>query len=105
MMRARVGDDGSGVCPVSVLELVAFIAAIPFLLLILFLATIAFRGGERAGYHETAGATSEDRGRPRRRTRINPINQLMVWGLALTLMAATVAMLVASFVYDSWVWL
>jgi len=104
MMRARGRCDGSGVCAVSVLELVAFIVAIPFLLLILFLATIAFRGGERAGYHQTAEAAPNDGGRPRRRTRIHPINQLMVWGLALTLMAATVAMLVATFAYDSWVW-
>ncbi len=89
----------------SALQVIAFIVSIPFLLLIGFLATIAFRGGERAGYHQTADATSDDGGRPRRRTRIHPINQLMVWGLALTLMAATVAMLVASVAYDSWVWL
>jgi len=86
-----------------VLQLIAFIVSIPFLLLIAFLATIAFRGGERAGYHETAEASSGDAG-PRRRTRIHPINQLFVWGLALTLMAATVAMLVLSFAYDSWTW-
>lgn len=87
-----------------VIQWIAFIASIPFLLLILFLATIAFRGGERAGYHQTASASAATGGR-RRRTRINPFNQLMVWGLALTLMAATVAMLVASFAYDSWAWL
>ncbi|MEZ4554250.1 MAG: hypothetical protein AB7L91_09310 [Dehalococcoidia bacterium] len=87
-----------------VIEVIAFIVAVPFLLLMVLLASIAFRGGERAGYHETAGAPSSAAVR-RRRTRINPLNQVFVWGLALTLMAATVAMLVASFAYDSWVWL
>jgi hypothetical protein len=89
-----------------VLEAIAFIVAVPFLLLIIGLATIAFRGGERAGYHETAGGTPGGRGEvgTRRRTRINPFNQLMVWGLGLTLMAATIAMLVGSVVWDSWVW-
>jgi hypothetical protein len=88
-----------------VLEIIAFAVSAVFLLLILGLATIAFRGGERAGYHETAEAPSGDGATAvRRRTRINPINQLLVWGLSLTLMAATVAMLAASFVWDSWVW-
>lgn len=86
------------------LELIAFIVSIPFLLLILGLATIAFRGGESAGHHETAEGGGKDTG-PRRRTKINIVNRVMVWGLALTLMAATVAMLVLSFAYDSWVWL
>ncbi|MGE0226983.1 MAG: hypothetical protein AB7I38_12615 [Dehalococcoidia bacterium] len=87
-----------------VIEVIAFIVAVPFLLLMVLLASIAFRGGERAGYHRTAGSLSIG-GVRGRRTRINPVNQVFVWGLALTLMAATVAMLVASFAYDSWVWL
>lgn len=87
----------------SALQVIAFIVSIPFLLLIGFLATIAFRGGERAGYHETVDASAGE-ARPRRRTRVHPINQLFVWGLALTLMAATIAMLVLSFAYDSWTW-
>lgn len=88
------------------LQAIAFAVSIPFLLLILGLATIAFRGGEHAGYHEAAAAAAGGSGtaaigRPR---RINPIHQFLVWGLALTLVAATIAMLVASFVWDSWVW-
>lgn len=90
------------------LETIAFIVSVPFLLLIIGLATIAFRGGERAGYHETANASawapSGGPTVPRRRTRIHPINRLLVSALALGLMAATVAMLTASFVWDSWVW-
>lgn len=89
-----------------VLEAIAFIVAVPFLLLILGLATIAFRGGEHAGHHETAAATAGGGGTIviRRRTRISPVNQFLVWGLCLTLVAATIAMLIASFVWDSWVW-
>lgn len=88
-----------------VLQTIAFIVAIPFLLLILGLATIAFRGGERAGHHEVATATVGGGAvMVRRRTRINPINQFLVWGLCLTLVAATIAMLIASFVWDSWAW-
>jgi len=92
--------------PVPVLQLIAFIVSVPFLLLFVLLASTAFRGGERAGYHQPAdtSADGEDGSRKRRRTRIHPINQLFVWGLALTLFAATIAMLVASVVYDSWSW-
>lgn len=104
MMRARGDADGSGV-PVSVLQLIAFIVAVPFLLLFVLLASIAFRGGERAGYHQTAAATEGNGARRARRTRINPLNQLFVWGLALTLFAATIALLVATVAYDSWTWL
>lgn len=88
------------------LQAIAFIVAIPFLLLILGLATIAFRGGEPAGHHQVAAAAAGGGGTVavRRRTRINPINQFIVWGLCLTLVAATIAMLIASFVWDSWVW-
>lgn len=89
----------------SALQVVAFIVSIPFLLLIALLATIAFRGGERAGYHEFAEALPSNAPVSMRRTRIHPINQFFVWGLALTLVVATVAMLVASFAYDSWTWL
>lgn len=88
-------------CPL--LQLISFIVSVPFLLLILLLASIAFRGGERAGYHEASRGGGN--AAPRRRTKINVVNQVFVWGLALSLMGATVAMLVASFVYDSWVWL
>lgn len=87
-----------------VLQVIAFVVSIPFLLLMLGLATIAFRGGEHAGYPEIASPGSDTGRRPRRRTKISVVNQVFVWGLALTLVGATVAMLVASVVYDSWVW-
>jgi hypothetical protein len=32
------------------------------------------------------------------------VNQFFVWGLALTLAAASVALLVLTFVWDGWAW-
>lgn len=86
------------------LQAIGFVVSVVFLLLIAGLATIAFRGGERAGYHEMFAAPAGETTMAQRRTRISPVNQVLVWGLALTLIAATVAMLVASFILDSWTW-
>jgi hypothetical protein len=90
-----------------VLEAIAFVVSGGFLLLIFGLASIAFRGGERAGYPEIVRATAsagEMAPMIRRRTTVSPVNQFFVWGLALTLAAATVALLVLTFVWDGWAW-
>ena len=80
--------------------------SVGFLLAIFGLANMAFRGGERRGYHQLADAPASADGpmMVRRRTHIGVINQVFVWGLALTLVAATVVLMVATFVFDSWTW-
>jgi hypothetical protein len=90
-----------------VLEAIAFVVSGGFLLLIFGLASMAFRGGERAGYPEIVRATALAGEGPtlvRRRTAISAVNQFLVWGLALTLVAATAALLVLTFVWDGWAW-
>jgi hypothetical protein len=90
-----------------VLEAIAFVVSAGFLLLIFGLATIAFRGGERAGYPEIVRATGlsgEGLTVVRRRPPDSPLNQFFVWGHALTLAAASVALLVLTFVWDGWAW-
>jgi len=87
------------------LQAIGFVVSAVVLLAIFGLATIAFRGGERAGYPEIVGATAgETVPMVRRRTSISPINQFFVWGLALTLAVATVALVVATFAWDGWAW-
>ena len=86
------------------LEAIAFAVSVPFLLLIFGLATISFRGGERAGYHEIVASPPAGTLAVQRRTQIGIVNRLLVAGLGLTLLAATVVMLDASFVLDSWAW-
>lgn len=88
------------------LEIIATVVSVGFLLLIFGLATMAFRGGEHAGQHQTATPMPATTGPApiRRRTSVGAFNQFVVYGLTLSLMAMTVAMLVASFVWDSWTW-
>lgn len=87
------------------LEIIASVVSIGFLLLIALLASVAFRGGEHAGYHRVAAAPAGTSVRGvRQRTQIGVFNQFVVWGLALSLVGMTAAMLVASVVWDSWAW-
>jgi hypothetical protein len=88
-----------------VVQTIAYIASAIVLLLIFGLASFAFRGGERAGYPEIVGASAgEAVPMVRRRTSISAINQFFVWGLALTLTVATVALIVATLTWDGWAW-
>jgi len=86
-------------------DALAWILSLALLAGIALLASIALRAGESAGHQSITGpqrSTAAEAGAVvAGRNRVSPINQVLVWGLALTLLGATVALVVASFAFDS----
>ena len=86
-------------------DALAWILSLALLAGIALLASIALRAGESAGHQSIAGpqrsAAAEAGAVVAGRNRVSPIHQVLVWGLALTLLGATVALVVASFAFDS----
>ncbi len=67
---------------------------------------MAFRAGESAGHQSIArpvlrAAAEAGSSIVAGRHRVSPVNQVLVWGLALTLLVATIALVVASFAFDA----
>ena len=78
---------------------IAFAVSALVLAAMALLASVAFRGGEPAGQHRLAAVPPPALARRSARGRI--VNQVLVWGLALTLLAATLLLIVAAIAYDA----
>lgn len=86
-------------------DALAWILSLALLAGIALLASVALRSGESAGHQSIAragrspasGAAAAVAGR----SRVSAVNQVLVWGLALTLLGATVTLVIASFAFDS----
>ena len=86
-------------------DALAWILSLALLAGMALLASMALRAGESAGHQSIARpawpSATEAGAAVAGRSRAGVVNQVLVWGLALTLLGATIALVIASFWFDS----